>query len=60
MPVGYHRHVSAASPTGPPGVQRIRGPLSASRRIRDSQEGFVSVVGGPPTRMLREPMTKSA
>jgi len=48
MPVGYHRHVPAASPTGPPGVQRIRSPLSALRRLGDSQEEFVQVVGGPP------------
>ena len=41
MPVGYHRHVPAASPTGPPGVQRIRCQISASRRLRDSQEEFV-------------------
>jgi len=32
MPVGYHRHVPAASPTGPPGVQRIRCQISASSR----------------------------
>ena len=27
MPVGYHRNVPAASPTGPPDAHRIHGPL---------------------------------
>jgi hypothetical protein len=27
MLVGYHRNVSAASPAGPPGAHRTRGPL---------------------------------
>jgi hypothetical protein len=47
MPVGYHRNVPAASPTGPPRAHRIRGPggvrvarglaetsLSRSRAVR--------------------------
>jgi hypothetical protein len=36
MPVGYHRNVPAASPTGPPDAQRICGPLGiqAARRFQ--------------------------
>jgi hypothetical protein len=37
MPVGYHRNVPAASPTGPPDAQRIRGPLRAARHPGDSE-----------------------
>jgi hypothetical protein len=54
MPVGYHRNVVAASPRGPPGEHRIRGPLGRPGGSGTRRDEFVylSSVGSCPSRGL--------